>query len=212
MFSSFVSAAKVTVASKAVGSCNTTYGVTVIDSYLPCPNSTIPQLPLVEAQIITYTQPCSSCIDLTVGQTYWVGGTYYVNCRGQPVWEIPRIKGAAALWTTKYDQKGPTWVQTARREHGCWPIEHRPFFAAMNVCNCRVQTFWNVFFFCTTSEASTSLALTIVGPILRTLKGEYMFKDVIVSMYNMHHVTAMWKTKNKKKQPCTILDPAWRWT
>ena len=117
-----VLAAKVTVKRKTVGSCNTTYGVTVIDSYLPCPNSTIPQLPLYEATITTYTQPCSSCFNLTVGQTYWVGGIYYVNCRGQPVWEIPRIKGAASLWTTKYDQKGPTWVQTARREHGCWPV------------------------------------------------------------------------------------------
>lgn len=118
-------AAKVNVTNKyesIVNGCNLTlYDVTVLQQFSLCsvPAVTLMPLPLSSATITTNSDQCGDgCTDMVLGQVYWVAGMYG-SLRGTPSWIIPRVKGVAAPWVAKYDDKGSTWLGTAMTQRGC---------------------------------------------------------------------------------------------
>lgn len=112
-------AAKAIVVNRTVSNHTVTYKVNVSRGYdLACktPSSRLPQSIVIQ----TGDERCKSCVELTTGSTYFIGGDYNVRKEtGAVEWGVPSQNGVVSPWSDDYETKMDKWMTSAAKDRQC---------------------------------------------------------------------------------------------
>ena len=96
-----------------------TYGVNVVKGYdLACKLPAASRV-LQNIAIQTCDERCGSCVEMTVGNTYLLGGYYAVNDRNVTEWRVPCQNGVISPWWSDYTEKMDKWMTSAAKDRLC---------------------------------------------------------------------------------------------